>query len=85
MLAWVGLAVAVAALVIVRQYQGWRLQGRLDKLREEVAILTGQQADLEGELATLRSLAVLGPKARALGLRVASDRELRELPVPQVR
>ncbi len=80
-----GLGVLVAALVIARQYQGWRLQGRLDRLRDEVAVLSGQQADLEGELATLRSLAVLGPKAGALGLRVASDRELRELPVPQVR
>ena len=83
-LAWTAVFLAAAGAIVVRERRGWELRRRLDTVNDHLKVLEDMRAELEGSIAALGSRDSLVPRARALGLRIASDTELVQLPVPVV-
>lgn len=84
MFLWLGLFLAVAAVVIARQAASFRVARELGKLRSERASLEARRAELEQRIRGASSRQVLGSRAfRALGLHDPSDSEFMLFPVPR--
>jgi len=84
LLLWLGLFLAVAAVVIARQSASFRLAREVGKLRTERASLEARRAELERRIRGASSRQVLGSRAfRALGLHDPSDSEFMLFPVPK--
>jgi cell division protein FtsB len=84
LLLWLGLFLAVAAVVIARQAASFRLARELGKLRTEHASLEARRAELERRIRGASSRQVLGSRAfRALGLHDPSDSEFMLFRVPK--
>ncbi|MEP7325402.1 MAG: hypothetical protein ABI836_05580 [Gemmatimonadota bacterium] len=84
LLLWLGLFLAVAAVVIARQSDSFRLARELGKLRTEQGSLEGRRAELEQRIRGASSRQVLGSRAfRALGLHDPADSELVLFPMPK--
>lgn len=81
MIVWAALILGVFWVVVTRQKSAWQTQKRLVQLQLDLDALIAQRDALEAEVATARSLPVLGPKARNLGLRDPTDQELRQLTI----
>lgn len=84
LLLWLGLFLAVAALVIARQSASYRLARELGTLRAERASLEARRAELERRIRGASSRQILGGRAfRALGLHDPADSELVLFPLPK--
>ena len=84
LLLWLGLFLAVAAVVIARQSASYRVARELSKLRSERASLEARRSELERRIRGASSRQVLGSRAfRALGLHDPADSELVLFPLPK--
>ena len=83
-LLWLVLFLVAAAAVISRQTRAYELAARLGDLRTRRGELEAQAAELTKAIRAAQGRNVLGPRARALGLRSAVDTELTILAAPPV-
>ena len=72
---WLGLFLAVAAIVETRQLKAYAVAKQLGDLRDRHRTLDGVRADLERQISEASSRRVLLPKAESLGLHVPTDAE----------
>ena len=84
-IAWTTVFLVVAAMIVTRTRRGLDGQRRIAELRRQEEALQASRAELVTALAGLRSQRVLGARAEALGLRIASDSELVVIPLPRSR
>jgi uncharacterized protein involved in exopolysaccharide biosynthesis len=79
--AWTAVFLAAVGAIVLRTRAGFRMQERVTALTDSIQAVGAIHDDVETKVATLKSRPVLAPKVEALGLRFASDSELRLLPV----
>ena len=83
-LLWLVLFLVAAAAVISRQTRAYELAARLGELRTRRGELEAQAAELTKSIRAAQGRSILGPRARALGLRSAVDTELTIFAAPPV-
>ncbi len=76
-IAWTAVFLAAVGAIVFRTSAGFRMQERVTALNDSIRTLDAVQGDLSARVATLQSRPILAPKVAALGLRFASDSELR--------
>ncbi len=79
---WLLVFFAVTAIVIERQTRAYLLAESLARVRERRSALLAHGAALERSIEEASSRTVIGRKAAALGLRMASDSEYVLFPIP---
>jgi cell division protein FtsL len=75
--AWTAVFLAAVGAIVFRTSAGFRMQERVTALNDSIRAADAMYGDLAAKVATLQSRPVLAPKVEALGLRFASDSELR--------
>ncbi|MGH7594116.1 MAG: hypothetical protein ACRELE_09750 [Gemmatimonadales bacterium] len=75
-IAWTAVFLAAVAAIVLRDDAAYPARRHLDQLRDSITVLYGIRADLEAKIAALGSRDSLTPKAKALGLRNATDSEI---------
>ena len=80
--AWTAVFLAAVGAIVLRTRAGFLMQQRVTAVDDSIKAIGAIRGDVESEVATLKSRPVLASKVEALGLRFASDTELRLLPVP---
>jgi hypothetical protein len=75
--AWTAVFLAAVGAIVVRTSAGFRMQERVTALNDSIRAMDAIHGDLSAKVATLGSRPMLAPKVAALGLRFASDSELR--------
>lgn len=83
--AWTTVFLAVVGVIVWRTRNAYLLQSRIAVLDDHVRALTSDRDRLVSRIAQLSTQQQLQPKAEAMGLRIASDSEMVELPLPPVR
>ena len=78
---WLVAFLAVAAVVIARQTRAHLLAGELSAARERRQVLEAEMAELTSAIRQASSREVIGPKAQAMGMRVATGAEVTIFPV----
>jgi cell division protein FtsL len=81
-LAWTAVFLAAVAVIVLRDGAAFPARHHLDDLEARIRALEGIRADLKAKISGLESSDSLWPKAAALGLRFATDSELKNLSVP---
>ena len=81
-LAWTAVFLAAVAAIVLRDGAGFPARRHLGDLEKRIRALEGIRADLNARISGLESADSLRPKAAALGLRAATDSEIKQLSVP---
>lgn len=81
-LAWTAVFLAAVAAIVLRDGAAFPARQHLGDLEKRTRALEGIRADLKTNISGLESSDSLRPKAAALGLRAATDSEIKQLSVP---
>ncbi|HEY3935024.1 MAG TPA: hypothetical protein VGL65_10455 [Gemmatimonadales bacterium] len=80
-LAWTAVFLAAIGVIVWRDTRGFPAQHHVDQLDNQIKALLSRQGDLQARIAALESQQELAPRVRPLGLRVALDTEIIQLPI----
>ncbi len=79
---WLIAFLGVATMVIARQTRAHLVAGQLREVRERRRVLEAEMAELTRAIQHESSREVIGRKATAMGMRVASGGEIVIFPIP---
>ncbi|HEY4101889.1 MAG TPA: hypothetical protein VGM20_13525 [Gemmatimonadales bacterium] len=80
-LAWTAVFLAAVGVVVWRDDRGFPAQRRLDQLDNQIKALQSREGDLQARITALETAQELAPRVRPLGLRMALDTEMIQLPI----
>jgi hypothetical protein len=82
---WTTVFLAVAGVIVFRARAGFATQRRLHEVRDSVQAMRATRDKVKRDIGTLESRSLLGARLAPLGLRPASDSEVKRVKLPPER
>jgi DNA-binding transcriptional MocR family regulator len=82
---WTAVFLTVAGAIVLRARRGYEVRDRLLHVRDSVQAMRATRDKVHRAISTLENRAVLEPRLELLGLRSASDSEIKRVQLPPDR